>query len=400
MQVANFPRVAIVVLGALAAACSSSPSDPAPVASACAPVAIDRFKELLVVDDAVVTDPRASNSLDGPWSFRERMRELAGGSEADARELTMGWLRQFGDTSKVNLFSVPSRPQTNSVLICPWLKRTDANECNQDCSTCTKTDLDLAKAPFRLIGIANRLDLHDVEPARRGEARYVYALTDGASDAASSAPMRMTIGFEYALPATGQHTVRSWAERWHALGSHATFDASYRADLAALLADVAAGETSPGPLAQLRTNDRELEWDWSMREFKLSNGALVEGPVFNTPDRSLNAGPELAAFVLASQAAVLKDNHVVPTKFIGGNSSPAGPWSLPQVPENLRKAFARNTCDGCHQTEATPADINFHISPFRAGVDRVSPFLSNPAAPETDELARRAEQMQTALCGL
>ena len=261
-------------------------------------------------------------------------------------------------------------------------------------------DLDLRLAPFRLIAIANRLDLAKTQPLERAEARFVYALTDGPADDASSAPLKMTVVFEYAVPSTQGRSVRSWADRWHMLGAHQTFDADYRADLAALMRDVVSDRTTGGgPLAQVRTNDRELDWDWSLRQFEVSAGALVPAAVTNTPDRSLNATRELATFVLDNEDQIRKQAYVVPVKFVGGNSSPAGPWALPRVPEDLRKAFARNTCDGCHMTEESAVDINFHISPFRSGMDRLSQHLRDPRNPQTDELARRAEIMREALCG-
>jgi hypothetical protein len=151
----------------------------------------------------------------------------------------------------------------------------------------------------------------------------------------------------------------------------------------------------------MRTNEREMDWDWSFRQFEVDNGTLVQRPLFNTPDRSLNATERLGAFVLQNQEAILEDRHVLPKGYLGGNATPTtGSWSVPRATESVRKAFAQATCDGCHQTEAVPADFNFHVSPFRSGVARLSPFLHNPDDPTHDELARRSDVMRGALCGL
>jgi hypothetical protein len=88
----------------------------------------------------------------------------------------------------------------------------------------------------------------------------------------------------------------------------------------------------------------------------------------------------------------------VPSALLGGSSKPLQRWLVPGVAEELRFAFASETCGGCHQNEQSPVDVNFHISPFRQGESKISPFLNDPANPGGDELARRAEYLSASLC--
>ena len=90
-------------------------------------------------------------------------------------------------------------------------------------------------------------------------------------------------------------------------------------------------------------------------------------------------------------------------------------WSFPDVdgqpfPEDVRGAFARNTCNGCHNAEQASfpapqfpegASLGFyHVTPFPPtaspggaldGTERVSPFLKEK------DLPRRATFMQNIL---
>ncbi|MEO6573375.1 MAG: hypothetical protein ABIP89_06025 [Polyangiaceae bacterium] len=396
----SLPRWSVVAgLGVFAiggSACSSTSSG-GPAAGACSDIAVDRFKEIEIVDEAVVSDPRSLNASAGAWSFRHVIEELTPAGMTPSAFVTK-WLQSWNAQTSINTFAVPGRMKVGPVLTCPWLRRTPANACNDDCSTCSAHELDLASAPFRLIGLANRIDLRETEGV--GEARLIYALTDGAADDAASPALAMTAIFEFDVVETD---IKAWAEKWHSLGKHEAFDESYRAELAQIYAGLVTRGSAPArpfgsALSQVRTNERVFDWQWDFRQFELGATGLVQGGTTNTPDRSLNGTPALKNWVLSNKTSVMEDKHKLPESLTGGSVSPS-PWQVPGVDESLRSAFAKQTCDGCHQIEAKSIDINFQVSPFKKGIDKLAPFLNDVASPKTDELTSREASMQRALCG-
>lgn len=409
------PIVAIGLLGAsllVPLACTSTKDDEAPIDTAlvvpdeCKPIAVDPFKELLVVDEAVVDDPRSLNGKNGVWSFRHAIEEMTPPGVSTSTFMT-DWLATFRITGAINLFPVPARNagRINKTVLCPWLRATPENECDDSCGECKGRELDLAKAPFRLLAVVNRMDLNETsaDPDGNGEGRLVFAVTDGPADDPKSQPLRMTIILEYVLPAAGGGKLE-WVNRWHALGKHAAFDESYKTELAALTESfVRRGAAPDRPLGaairQVRTNEREFEWTWELREYHLdpSTLRLEFREVFNTPDRSLNGTPQLSEWVKANREAILRNQHVLPMGMTGGIAQPIAPWNVPGVDAQLRDAFTTETCDGCHQTSQPSLDVNFHVSPFRSGVEKLSRHVYDPAAP-TDALRRRADSMRRQLC--
>jgi hypothetical protein len=383
-----------------AGADASTTGDPTQTAL-CNQVSVDRFKELIVVDPAVVGDARSRNDANGPWSFRHLIEEMAppGVSPSD---FAYSWLSSLTQPGRVNLFDVPRRERANELLICPWLRATPENGCDDGCSSCASRSLDLAKAPFRLIALSNRTDLSQTDEARNsaGESRLIFALTRGPGDDPASPPYSMSLIFEYQNPTDQGRDTRYWARRWHALGAHETYDASFLAELEALYADITSQPADrPSWINQVRTNDIALDWVWEMREFKLVDGALRVAPTQRTPDKSLNGSQELARFVFENKDQVLARRHILPSTLNGGFVRLSNlPWRIPGVDETTRLAFARETCDGCHQTEQPSIDQGFHVSPLREGVERFSVFLNNPADPDNDELGKRERFMQTLLC--
>lgn len=382
------------------AGCSADRDNPPPSAS-CS-MEVQRFKELMIVDEAVMTDPRVRNTEGGVWSFRYLIEQMKPASMSSS-DFVADWLQSWTREQRVNLFLVPKRPRVDAVLICPWLRRTPSNNCNADCSRCDAREFDLAQAPFRLIGIVNRLDLHETE--RRsgvGEGRLAYAVTNGAGDDPAAPPLRMTTIFEYDLPSSNGRNIRYWAERWHSLGKHSDFSAAFLDEVADVTQEFTARDVTPGApngsaLNQVRTNEIDLDWLWDLREFHLTDAGLRLGSTHNTPDKSLNNSRELTEFANANRSDILLNRHATPSMITGGAAIPDTRWHLPGASEDVRHAFARNTCDGCHQTEETPIDINFHLSPFRKGIEKLSPFLNSPER-TSDELAVRAASMRNVLC--
>jgi hypothetical protein len=305
------------------------------------------------------------------------------------------WLESWVRTQRINSFDVVPRPQVESIVLCPWLQRRPENGCDADCKSCKEEELDLNEAPFRLLAIVNRVDLrrldHEIAPA--GEGRLVFGLVRGAGDDPAATPLRMTAIFEFAYPTDSGQTARAWAERWHALGPDSA-EESFKEGLQAITDDF----VSAGSLSQIRTNERDLEWRWELRQFVHdASGLPVPAVTSNTPDVTLNGSTALRDYLLANRASVLSEVDQLPARLCGGAAPGDQVWRV-NVDEPLRKAFANQTCNGCHMTEQVPVDIAFHISPQRRGRERLSPFLFDPDKPEGDELTRRADSLRAALC--
>jgi hypothetical protein len=326
---------------------------------------VDPWKELVIVDSSVVLDGRASSANNGPWSFRQLMERFG------SPDLVESWLRTYRQTS-LNGFSLDDRVDVEE-LIASWPRRDGS--------------LDLAEAPFRLLAIVNRLDLASGE---NGEARVIYGLYDPAS----GVPRKMTVAFEYKLPALGSANDRTeWARRWHALGK-IPFGETYNAALQRLTDVFAHG----GSLSQLRANEQQFGNFWQLREWRFEGGTLRLVPTPQTPDQSLNGSARLAQFILDNADALRAGTAAVPTDLLGGVSPEIGAWVFKgeaRIDEPLRHAFARQTCNGCHAQETNSVQGFFHVSPFKPlagnGQDRVSDFLKE------DDMGRRVSRLRELL---
>ncbi len=413
----NVPRTALCLIFATAAVAACSSSDTrkddgsAALATNDCGIQIDRFKELEIIDDAVVNDARTKNETGGAWSFRHAVEEL---SEGDTSAFLDKWLNSFARSGQVNGFSVAGRTFGHRALVCPWLRSTPENECDATCTVCKTKHLDLAKAPFKLLAIANRLDLSGIYEGTAGEGRLVFGATSGPADLAANrrctsgadtgCTLDMTVIFEYALPQGEGRDAAHWAREWHKLGAAGSFDDGYKASLQNVTDGFSRRGASPGrplggsAISQIRTNERIFEWDWELREFIGANGGLLLAATENTPDPSLNGSETLKKWLLANRDTVLTEKHEIPIGLLGGRApSQTFKWHV-DVDEPLRHAFARQTCNGCHQSEERFVDGNFHISPHQTGTAKLSAFLHDPADQTHDELSKRAAFLADVLC--
>lgn len=328
--------------------------------------AVDPWKELVIVDSSVVLDARASSAGGGAWSFRRLMERLG------PRDLAESWLRTWRQTS-VNGFALEDRAGVED-LIASWPRSGDGS-------------LDLSRAPFRLLAIVSRLDLAN---SPNGEARLIFGLYDPAT----GAPRRMTVAFEYRLPALGTGSDRAaWARRWHALGK-VPFGEGFNAALQQLTD----GFAQAASLSQLRANEQQFGRFWQLRQWVLEGGSLRLSATPQTPDQSLNGSSRLSQFILDNADALRAGGATVPAALLGGGSPEIGAWVFkeePRIDEQLRNAFARQTCNGCHAQETNSMQGFFHVSPFRPlagdGRDRVSSFL------QRDDMPRRVDRMKELL---
>jgi len=370
------------------ASTASGGVEPTPVAgttTAC-PATIDAYRELLVIDPSVLGDGRAKNDdADGAWSFRARLDEIAG--TAHAGDAALAWLEQWRDVTSVGTDGAPvtPRPAVDDVLVAPW-RAASSPDCNA-------AGLDPTKAPFRLLAIANRIDLRD-DPAAcvgaAGELRFVYTALD-----ASGAALPMTVIFEVPYPKT--RSPHDWAAAWHALGA-LPFGAKYNDALEALTRSVT--DAVDARTVHVRTNESALGDGWEMREFAASgDGSLDEVAIDTTPRDDLDGASSLGAWVAGDADAVASGAWVLPSAMRAGAASiPSASfrWSVTGASSSLGRAFSAGTCNGCHGGETTALPFQ-HLAASDGyygdgdGKTRVSPYLES-------ELGRRAQSMNNALC--
>ncbi|MBA3464600.1 MAG: hypothetical protein H0T46_32005 [Deltaproteobacteria bacterium] len=395
-----------------------------------APV-VDPFRELIYVHNDIVGDANLSSSFgNGHWSFRWLVEQMTPVG-MDPADFVEGWLQDFHATS-VNGFAVSDRPGIDD-FVARWPRRADGK-------------LNLAKAPFKLRAIMNRLDVaeqeHDI-----GEGRFVFA----AVDPQFGFPMQFTVIFEYNLPKlsaneTVQQSRTAWAKLFRNVGwvkkngklVPREINVLFNQELVKVTDKFAARGANPtginrSALSQVRTNEIQLGNPWSMREFHLqSNGTLRIGTVALTPDAEFNIfdpitgersgdprfdpetgaelpprtdrSAELVSFLQANRSAVIAEQHKIPAAFLAGESLENAPftnWTFEKglVDEVLRRPFARNTCNGCHNAEEVQISGFYHVQPFDGfpatadGKDRLSDFVKN------DEVPRRTAFLQHQLCG-
>jgi len=372
-----------------------------------APEEIDAARSLVIVDPAVVNDP--SRTFDpctgagtpmGKWTFGYLVQQMAG--SVDPSVLVRDWLTRWQSDQTVNGDVVGKRPLVQSAILDPWPRTTPGGP------------LDLAKAPFRLLAIVNRIDLADdlvFGPGSAGEARFVFGAI---APPPSCVPLRFTVIVEYEIERSGCGELRAWARQWADLGRHPLGSPAYDTALAAITEQFARAGAAPSrpngsALAQIRTNEIALadlsqpgESAWDMREFRLrTSGWLEPAPVQRTPRSSADRTAALAAFVNANAPAILADRHVVPdenpprTPFLGGHARAqtgtywTGPTPTAIATPDLRFHFSLNTCNGCHARETGTAFT--HVSPTAppGGAAPLSGFLTGVDVPDPETGAVR-----------
>jgi hypothetical protein len=370
------------------------------------PPVITPKKELLITDISVVEDPVRTKwpagtptGAQAAWTFGRLMEQMAGSTSPSA--FVLAWLQQWEQDRVINGFTAVARPSIQTLVIAPWLAASGGVELN------------LRKAPFRLLAIVNRLDLRykdeDADTISAGEGRFVFGLLDAAGE-----PLPFTVIFEYGVEASSDHDVKQWAKKWHDLGSH-PFGSSFNSKLQKLTNEFSKPLCSSKPndscLNQLRTNEAALSATkkWELREFRISaqTGELVGRMTAQTPDPSLNGTAELAAFINGNEALAKQRRHVVSPSLLAASAPSALKtfWSAPGVIDNdARFGFALTTCDGCHTAETgttflhvknRAAGVESGLSAFLTGTSVMDPFSG--VTREFNELASRVADMQFVL---
>jgi hypothetical protein len=375
-------------------------------------IQVEPFKELMIVDPLIVESSRANPG--GPWHFSSLMRQMLPES-ATENDLSLFLGRFLNDAKKITtLNGFPLKFPGFSLgefAACAWLEASGGRQCQND-------RVDPNSAPYRLIAIVNRTDLHG-HGIDQAEGRFVFAALSRPTKNPVSDPsvfaMPETVNFEYHLPLKGPEDLKSWAEAWHDVGqgfSRCTTTENcepLREKLEALTRrfssrNLVAAKPNGNPLGQLRTSHIAAltGTEWSFRQFALTgNGvsaSLVSVPTGQTPHHSFDDNAEFRELINANAQAVLNGRFIVPQKYLGAEAivddSEQIQWKLPGVDGEVRRAFSHETCNGCH-SESPTIDGFFHISPVATGnhgQNRISEFLLN------EELPKRSAAFKDLLC--
>jgi hypothetical protein len=359
-----------------------------------------KARSLMINGLPVVTDPGRTfdpctgvGTALGKWTFGHLMTEMAnqpvtGVTPADFVEQ---WLAKWATTQTVNTFPIPARIAIGTQIITPWQTASGGGA------------LDLAKAPFRLLAIVNRVDLRQnivYGGGSAGEARFVFGAMDQQH---GCSPMPFTVIFEYGVKVKSCPALKAWAKRWYDLKGMTPGDPAYLAALEGITDVFSAAGADPSKLPnksalnQLRTNEIALAPPWELREFRLGmpggvSGHLSPVTVKQEPDMSFNNSATVAAYVNANAAAIVLDRHTVPETFSGapflGSRAPAGlpfPTLLfwgkgaDMTTPNSRFHFSLNTCSGCHAGETRT--FFTHVNPESGLPAALSLFLTGTPAP-------------------
>jgi len=310
------------------------------------PCSVRTREELMITDLSVVEDPVRTVG-DGAWTFARLMENLAP-SASVAPAMVESMLGTWLTDQTVNTIVIPARPAMSNLVLNPFPRRADGQ-------------LDLTKAPVRLLAIVNRIDLRDLANGNAGEGRFVFGVLDQFGN-----QQQFTMIFEFKLPASTPQDVLDWANRWHALDTLPFPSEAYNTALQAITdrftgRNVMPSKPNGSALAQFRTNEIALSFEWQFREFHLSptTGRLVPADLALTPDLSFNFSQTLVDYINQNQASILTETHVVPDVFegqafeTGSVTNNLIGWDAPGVDLETRHRFSRNTCNGCHSTRET-----------------------------------------------
>jgi hypothetical protein len=345
--------VSLVLAAASISACTS-PSSP----TGCDGIEIDAQKELVIVEPSVIQGPRAENGGAGALSFRHAAERQAPGFAASLFDA-------YASVAPARGAALESR------VVSKW----------------RASGFDLAASPLRLIAVANRIDLADQpdELGTAGEARLVFAITDGPADDPASVELPMTIILEYSL--SGGR--RAWTSDFHALSRYVDFSDAYVAALEALVVRF-------DRVSQVRINDAAFGEGQLFAELALDGPLLAPRGLRNTPDAHIDPA-RLASLVSSNADAIIENKWLLPRELRTKTIDASSTWSLPGVAADARQAFAQGTCNGCHG-QVQPSTSGFHVAPGASGASRLSKFLYDPTNANGDELTRRAKSASTTLC--
>jgi hypothetical protein len=379
------------------------PGIPVPLTPVGITLAVKPASSLVITHSAVVNDASRTynpctntGNPSGVWTFNHLMTQMANGLVPPA-VFTEQWLKLWTVPQSINGWTVPARTSLQTQILNSWPR--------------VNGQLDMTKAPFKLVAIVNRLDLgKGAGPAgyggggrggnNGGELRFVFAAVNRTS---SCTQQPFLIIFEYGVPKSACAEVRTWAQQWLNLSSPSLplGSAAYNAALTALTQQVVVANAAPAKpngsaINQIRTNEIMLASPWELREFRFDPASatpnlLTEGTVALTPGDALNNTSTLANFINANTAAILANTYSVPTAyptssspFLGANPKIPTPsttwWKAQGIANNTaRHKFSLNTCNSCHGRETSTSFT--HIAQNGALSGFLATGMSNPNTP-------------------
>lgn len=373
-----------------------------------APHEVVQDKELIITDLAVVNSTDATDP-NGAFSIKTLLTDMAPQGQ-DAKGMMLSILNAWKTQQTVNSFNVPARNQIDTLVIKPW-KAKDGQPNVDD----AQWNMNFANAPFRLLAIVNRIDLHHKDAStvhNAGEGRFVFGVLDNNGN-----PLQFTIIFEYEQKAKTEAELKQWAVDWHNLGTFQNFDASYLTALKTITAKFAGKNAMPNKpngsaLNQLRTNEIALNGPWELRELHLStSGGLFEtATTRQTPHDSFNNSPRLADLINQNSSDIIAGNFEIPMDFPAGQpfrgANPqvtSGFWRTPTaVDPNARHMLSLNTCNACHGRETNTgflhvtnraANARSNLSGFLTGITVNDPIDNTPRT--FNDLAARVTILKT-----
>jgi hypothetical protein len=198
-----------------------------------------------------------------------------------------------------------------------------------------------------------------------------------------------------------------WAARWHHLGTHASFDAAYMADLISVTSAFTDIQFTGARsfISQVRTNDGALDAVREFRQFQFvpsppDNNAiprLRQAPVSLTPADQFRGTATSNVLTMVLNSRLDKINRGLPSAFpvavrVSGQKEPVGlmgasallpgnpmdfHWEVSSLQNNkMARNFSVQTCTGCHGGD-TRCEDGCHLKTSLAGDSTVvSTFLS------------------------
>lgn len=325
-------------------------------------------KKSLLVTDLSITDSALAEP-EGLFGFSFMARHIFGPNQ-DSTEAMRQWFLTWTHNS-IDGISLLSR--SPGLILGLW-------------PTLPSGEIDLAKAPFRLMAIVYRPDL--VSPsAPFGEFRFVY----NAYHPNTGVPIDLTIIFEFALPR--RQSAVLWSSEIASLS--ALTGQSYVNALSAIVTEVTA---LPENLGQVRTNDFYLGPEWEMREFRRNfSGGLTPVPLNQTPALELNNidQGEFVDWLLANAESVISKTYQLPKRFQAASAiafDDSFRWfpNSQVLSDDLRQKLSISTCNGCHTGE-TGSRFQ-HLLPRREG------FEAEASAFMVRDVAKRQRILEDAVC--
>jgi len=305
-------------------------------------------------------------------------------------DVALSLLKQWESASTVNNDVVTARPSIRTVITDKWLRASG-----------NSGKLAMNKAPFRLLGIVNRIDLRQnlfFGEGLAGEFRFVWGVLDlenKAADGSCREIPNFTLIMEYAVDKSTPEAVKAWGQRWVRLNSMTLNTSAFRDSLQGITESVvragvgsAAGRANGSALIRIRTNEIALSFPWELREFNLAKSPRPDAGLFfpvtvkQTPANANNGTTLFAQYVNTKESEILAGKHNVPLQFngkafLGGHSlNNVDFWSGPGIRNNeARSRVSLNTCNGCHGRETQT--IFLHVTPRpRSAPAQLSAFMT------------------------